>query len=292
MWLADMASNLWPHFAAVCGLAFVIAAAKGARIALAGAAIGLVAALSPLVRNSAPAQASSGAAFDTPGDTRLRVMTFNLQDINQRHAEVLRYLVDSPADVIFLNEAFYVWRVELAKLAPSFPWNSVQTERDVVVLSRVPLERIEFINLVGDKGRALLAHARVGEATVALLGAHARKPRHAADFKLRSRQLAQIAEVVGAQPGPIIVAGDFNATSASLTMQGFLQTAGLRPLGWQWPPLSTWPSWLPHLGFQIDHILTKGGIQLVTAETGPDLGSNHLPLMAELRILPPAAIEP
>lgn len=284
IWLADMASNFAPYLAAVFALAFAVAAAKRARVALVGAAIGLVAALAPMARDIPPAQVRTADAAHPTGEGRLRVMTFNVQDINENYAEVLKYLVEAPADVIFLNEAFYVWRVQLAKLAPSFPWNSLRMVRDLVVLSRVPLERIEPVNLVGDPGRGLLVEARVGDGTVALLGVHARKPRHAADFELRSRQLAQIAEVVDRERGPIVVAGDLNATSRSFTMRRFFETTGLEPLGWYWPPLSTWPNWLPYFGLQIDHVLTKGGIEVVEANTGPDLGSNHLPLFAELRV--------
>jgi endonuclease/exonuclease/phosphatase (EEP) superfamily protein YafD len=292
VWLADIASNFSPYLAIAFALILLVAAAKRARVALIGAAIGLVAALSPIVRDAPSARASLAGPTHRDTAARLKVMTFNLQDINQHYAEVLKYLVESPADVIFLNEAFYVWRVQLAKLIPSFPWNSLRYERDLVVLSRIPLERVDFVNLDGDRGRGLLVQARVGEGTVALLGAHARKPRHVSDFRLRSRQLDQIAEIVSAQPGPLVVAGDFNATSRSFAMQTFLETTGLQPLGWRWPPLSTWPSWLPYLGLQIDHVLTKGPVEVVEAETGPNLGSNHLPLIAELRIAPARAITP
>lgn len=292
IWLADMASNFAPHLAAAFALAFAIAAMKRARVALVGAAIGLVAALAPILRDVPATRAATAVAAHPAGEARLRVMTFNVEDRNENYAEVLKYLAEAPADVIFLDEAFYVWRVQLTKLAPSFPWNTLNTVRDLVVLSRVPLERIEFVNLEGDPGRGLLVHARVGNGTVALLGVHARKPRGSTDFNRRSRQLAQIAEVVGRQRGPLVVAGDFNATSRSFVMRRFLDATGLEALSPQWPPLSTWPSWLPYFGLQIDHMLFNGGVEIVGAQTGPDLGSNHLPLLAEIRFPSSRVVEP
>ena len=284
VWLADIASNFLPYMAVVFAVAFIVAAMRRARVALVGSAIGLIAALSPVLRDVNVAQAGAGSAAEIAAAPQLRLMTFNVEDINENYTEVMDYLVNSPVDVIFLNEAFYVWRRRLVQLAPEFPWNTILTERDLIVLSRIPLEKIEFVNLVGDPGRALLAHARLGDRTVALIGVHARKPRHAADFELRSRQLAQIGQLVDSQNGPVVVAGDFNATAYSFSMHAFLKSTGLAPSGWRWPPLATWPSWLPYFGLQIDHVLTRGAIAVVHAEAGPDLGSNHRPLIADLRL--------
>lgn len=284
VWLADALSNFAPYLAAFFAVALVLAASRRARLALAGASIGFVAAIAPVVQGTVLPW-SDHRQEDAPS---LRLMTFNLEDINSNYAGVLKYLVESPADIILLNEAFYVWRLQLIKLAPSFPWHTVLTERDLVVLSRLPLEEVEFLDVVGDRARGLLVRLRVGDRRVTVIGFHARKARHVADYELRSRQFDQIAGVVDRQSGPVIVAGDFNATSRSFAMQAFFRSSGLVPLGWHWPPISTWPSWLPYLGLQIDHVLTRGAIRVVRAEAGPELGSNHLPLIAELRLTPDA----
>jgi endonuclease/exonuclease/phosphatase family metal-dependent hydrolase len=44
----------------------------------------------------------------------------------------------------------------------------------------------------------------------------------------------------------------------------------------------TWPAWNPHS--QIDHILVRGGIGIVSGEVCPDAGSDHRPVRAQLAV--------
>ena len=43
----------------------------------------------------------------------------------------------------------------------------------------------------------------------------------------------------------------------------------------------TWPTWRPHS--QIDHILVRGALEVVSGEVLPDAGSDHRPVRARLR---------
>lgn len=79
---------------------------------------------------------------------------------------------------------------------------------------------------------------------------------------------------------PTIVAGDFNMPSDSPTMialRGSLRFA-FEEAGWGYgytrPTLCPW--------MRIDHILTGPDWQVVSCRVGPDFGSDHLPLLAEL----------
>jgi endonuclease/exonuclease/phosphatase family metal-dependent hydrolase len=44
----------------------------------------------------------------------------------------------------------------------------------------------------------------------------------------------------------------------------------------------TWPAWRPHS--QIDHILVRGGLRIVSGEVLPDGGSDHRPVRARLAL--------
>ena len=44
----------------------------------------------------------------------------------------------------------------------------------------------------------------------------------------------------------------------------------------------TWPS--PHPRHQIDHLLVTPSVEVVRGEVLPDLGSDHLPIRARLRV--------
>lgn len=56
----------------------------------------------------------------------------------------------------------------------------------------------------------------------------------------------------------------------------------MMPRGWRRVVRGkTWPSHRPHS--QIDHLLVTPSVEVVAAQVGPDLGSDHLPIRARLR---------
>lgn len=90
----------------------------------------------------------------------------------------------------------------------------------------------------------------------------------------RDRQLSDIA--IGIDTArPFIVAGDFNATPWG-------RIYGVVPGTRAGDPRfeGTFPAFLGPLGLPIDHIRFGGGLVLTDYRTGPDIGSDHLPLFA------------
>ncbi len=90
---------------------------------------------------------------------------------------------------------------------------------------------------------------------------------------------------------PLIVAGDFNLTPWSPRFPAVLSASGLKlaDTGSIWP--HTWPApsgWfyggLVVRGFPIDHILVSRHFALLAARRGPDIGSDHLPVIVDLAL--------
>jgi endonuclease/exonuclease/phosphatase (EEP) superfamily protein YafD len=78
--------------------------------------------------------------------------------------------------------------------------------------------------------------------------------------------------------------GDFNVTPWSPLFADLLRDSGLadscRGFGWQ----PTWPTRLPAMfRIPIDHCLHGAGVAIVDRRVGPEIGSDHLPLLLELR---------
>lgn len=74
--------------------------------------------------------------------------------------------------------------------------------------------------------------------------------------------------------GPQVVAGDFNFWGPPI---------GALMRGWQRPVRGrTYPAPRPHS--QIDHVLLRGGIEVLTAEVLPATPSDHLPIRTRLRL--------
>ena len=104
---------------------------------------------------------------------------------------------------------------------------------------------------------------------------------------MRDAELLLAAEAVRAGQRLAVVAGDLNAAAWS-AVTGLMQRIGglLDPRigrGFFLP----FPTWLPApLRFPIDHVLSTPEFRLLTIELLPDIGSDHLPLLARLCLAP------
>jgi endonuclease/exonuclease/phosphatase family metal-dependent hydrolase len=97
-------------------------------------------------------------------------------------------------------------------------------------------------------------------------------------------QLRWIDQAVRREGGPLVVAGDFNATRYHRSFRRLLSDRLVdaherRGRGWA----TTWPrgSWLPPL-MRLDHVLVSPDIGVRTIREGHGQGSDHRPIIAEL----------
>ena len=90
-------------------------------------------------------------------------------------------------------------------------------------------------------------------------------------------------------PAALILAGDFNAPYATNHLHE-LRSAGLREAhhesgvgrGASWGPRRVPLSWAP--GIRLDHVMFTGDAQCTASGVGGDIGSDHRPVWASLRI--------
>jgi endonuclease/exonuclease/phosphatase (EEP) superfamily protein YafD len=101
----------------------------------------------------------------------------------------------------------------------------------------------------------------------------------------QSRHVERLIALRASLKGPTILAGDFNMTPWSYRQQRLLALAGLRRHA---TFLRSWPTdgqfRLPFPTFLIDHVMTTPDIESVAIRIGPDTGSDHLPVIAQLRL--------
>ena len=310
-WVPQVAALALP---VVGPLALVAAAGFGAlaartrrpAVALCAALCGAVflgwAARAPDV-GDAPPRAGAGAV--------LRLVTLNLGASDGREGEVARYVAESDADVVVLQEAEAAgrpYRDAVARIALDGYRAFVEPDDDLgrqVVLSRLPVVSHQAGHL-GDRG----AHAgvysrtvvRLGGREVAVYNVHLRpfnpsvgwswsrafRPSVWAEtpanlrafFAGQSAEAAALAALVAAEDRPTVVAGDFNATpdqwSRSRLAPWVRETTG------RWRPGATAPSGTPVAN--VDGVLAGPEWEVRSAEVGPDGLSDHRPVRAVLAL--------
>jgi len=246
------------------------------------------------------AQAQAGAK-------PLKLVSFNLWYRNTDPVATLAYLAHSEADVIGLVEATPRLKAALAPLRVLYPYSIDCIDRDpdceIMLLSRVPL-RDPYAGKT-DGHYPYIAEAGIdwGGRPVTVVMTHVSWPfmepyRSINAITLvpprprlpevpdlaQSRQAANLAAHVNKLPRDLVVMGDFNNASWSRVQIAFRAATGLDNRGHYLPswPTFTWPIFrLP-----IDQVFLRGGLRAVKMELGPSVGSDHLPVEAEVAVGP------
>jgi endonuclease/exonuclease/phosphatase (EEP) superfamily protein YafD len=289
--LADMAAPLAGHligFGLAASVALVVrrwipillATGIGATVAL-HAWLGLSRCCAPphAVQASAPVKVATGAQ-----DQWLTVLAFNTWDAQREYGPIARYLAATPVDIVFLSEFEDEKHPLLRELRPIYPYQvSCRRECSLALLSRLPLAESGVGTL--RPHRLDFVWARI-DTSLTVVGTHVQRPSRAP--RLHVRQMQALAEFVRRIDGSVVLAGDFNNAPWSSTFRRLRSATGLVPTS---TLTSTWPAWpLPLPQVALDHILVSPDLSVLATGTGPALGSDHLPIWAQLR-LPPIAVD-
>ena len=223
----------------------------------------------------------------------LKVMTFNTLYSVDNGERVLAEIDRHAPDIVFLQEQVVEKQWIYDRLKDRYPFQ-VYCKRvgecDTAILSRHAWISAEA-KRIGRDG-ASFAVARFGEELKGLTVAtvHLKWPQ----FSNQLEQLARAWDHLKDSKGEVILAGDFNSVPWSGALREFSAATGLKTAG---PLSATWPMrhhrtgkpclWcVPQL--QLDHVLVSPGIRVTAASVGRDLGSDHLPVHADLELPLPA----
>jgi endonuclease/exonuclease/phosphatase (EEP) superfamily protein YafD len=211
--------------------------------------------------------------------TQLTVAAANVYFGTREATALARWLDTVQADLVVLTEVSPAYAAALARL-PGFPYRALAPAEDpfgIGVLSRHPMQAAPWRD---EDGIARIeARVDLGVACVDLVAVHPIPPIAPRFHAARDRRLKELAARTGQRGGPRLIVGDLNATPwssafAGLEQRGLQRSGSLRP---------TWPSigrgWI---GIPIDHVLASRHWRVLEAGLGPDLGSDHRPVLARL----------
>lgn len=216
---------------------------------------------------------------------RIKVMSLNVWSQNRRIDAVEALIRAESPDILFLQEASTKrHRDLLERLGDMYPANiNIHPACSTRILTRLPL--IEEIDLAACSlvGARLELPKEMGGGEVLVASAHL--PRALEMRREGEREILRAASLMG-QGGGAILAGDFNRTPWSAALGRFDRVQGMsrRTRG-----LATWPqrsavllgNWTsPVLLLPIDHIYATSDWRTIEVRAGPDVGSDHAPVVA------------
>jgi endonuclease/exonuclease/phosphatase (EEP) superfamily protein YafD len=235
---------------------------------------------------------SAGAThLRAPGRFSFRAVSFNVEQNNPKIPEIFQYVRSRDADVVLLLESVGSWPAAAHQLESAYPHHLRFDALTMDVFSRHPIIQTQVHNFGPQRGFAIL-QLQLPYSRLSVIAAHA-CPRHwygSAGFDQRTRMLEEgIPAAVTELSGPVLALGDFNASVWSLAYKRMLRRSHLAdarrgfglictqhgksfPTSWLWRP--------------IDHCFHTVDCVPVRIGTGPDFGSDHLPLVIDFEFWP------
>lgn len=230
----------------------------------------------------------------------LTVVAANLERGERDPGAQAEALVALDADVLLLCEHTAATRAALqrAGLAAAFPHRSDAADEGyfgTLVASRHPLAGAEERDLGGRLGQ--VADIVVDGVPVRLVPVHTQAPIYDRDVAVWHATVAANAALADDAPGPVVLAGDWNATGGhgrfrrSLARHDLVDASAVR--GHRWYP--TWPVDKPVHGislppvFTLDHVVVSATVEVVALERLDLPGSDHRGLRAVLRLPRPSS---
>lgn len=273
-------------------LACVLVTALVFRFSRKGAALFMIAALLSafgLYKNSRPFGDYQTILAPVKKDFVLQVICYNGNTNNPTKERLPQWLqnqfrLDIPTVVVVL-EASPDWAEALKPLAKNLPYALHQLREDnfgMYISSNIKLDALKFEPYTIEEVPAVLGELHFAGKSFAFAAVHPVPPIMNQWYHDREEYLKGVKDWLVSTKKPGIVCGDFNTTAWTKSYDNF--RAPPSPLkDTFWGPLRplTWGVW--GLNTSIDFIFYAPEFELLYANTGPKMGSDHAPVHALLR---------
>jgi len=248
-----------------------------------------------------------------PDGNILKIASINVERMFLGDKRLTSFLERENPDIIVFQEVMW-WlqerrweRLELpvgSKGENGFPeYLAVGSAESLIVYSRFPILKTsskivrgdlhEGASVIHEADREILeATLDTGNPNLNLISVHPDSPRNDIRWQNKRRYFAEIDETIrdlqNEGAGPVLVIGDWNSAPWSARFQKTLSENGLRtayPGGWPQTTRFFFDYrlyWI--LGSPVDQFAVSDDIKVLNVSTGPDIGTDHLPLIIEIEL--------
>ena len=237
------------------------------------------------------ATAEMELAAEGPGS--VRIMSSNVLMENSDHDVLIDLIEEVDPDILLLMETDDVWiealdpvlaRYETVRRAPR------DDHYGMVFATRLAAARAEVVHLTGEDTPSVLAELRDTEGTAfRFVGLHPRPPVPGQSTAERDAEIYLSARFALASDMPVVATGDFNDVAWSDTSRTFKHVGRYldprigRGIYASFDATRWW------LRFPIDQLYMTPDIAVVSIDRLADIGSDHFPMLADVRVDPALA---
>jgi endonuclease/exonuclease/phosphatase (EEP) superfamily protein YafD len=283
-WLLDLTT----HFRWYWFLLSLVGLAAAAGLRQPAAAAVLAAALLINTRDLLPYWLPQPPAVAAEDCRPVRVLSMNVHRVNRQTASAIDHVRSRRPDVVAVLEVDDRWAQALAEIDDVLPHRVIVPRPDnfgIAVLSRWPLADTRVAEFTATGYPSILTTVRHERGDFRFIATHPYPPFDGPATAQLAAHLAGVADEAAASTLPCIVAGDLNAAPWSRAFRHLVAAGGLRDTSLGRGVRATYHAGLPAPRIPIDHVLVPPGTVVVGRTVGPGIGSDHLPVEADV-ILP------
>src|SRR5262249_3279925 len=225
--------------------------------------------------------ASSASSFG-----ELRLVVANVEVGNTDFAAVQRLVSQTHPDLFGVTELTPTMARHLDEGLTGYRRRVIETRNDaygIGVYSRQPLLSAKVARFPADGPPTVVVRMRVAQKPVAVVVTHVHTPFAGS---IHVRQLDAVAAAARSHLGKrVVVCGDFNTPPWSGPLRRFASESRLHDLygNRAWAAYS-WPTWGSFLRVPIDNCFVGNGVTVTAHHEGPNVGSDHRPLIVDMGV--------
>ncbi len=215
---------------------------------------------------------------------RLRIVYANVLVDNPDPARLGRLIDEESPDLVALVEVPAGWLEKVGEIRSRYPYRYEYPDgsRGLSLWFRTPPLSVEPpARLVPSANPTLRASFLFAGRPRNLWLVHARTPFDRDQEGATGGELHAIGSAIQQSGGSTILLGDLNCTDGSPYFGDLLRESGLRDSRIGFGRQPSWPTWSPYR-LSIDHAFVSQDLSVVDRRLGPDIGSDHFPLILDL----------
>ncbi len=281
-WFFDLFSHFRvQYFLGLCVVAMLLLIPRKRRAAaffgaLAVANLGVIL---PMYIGRIPAPVSSGHS--------IRAMLVNVNTKTGSATDVAAAIRRFNPDVIVLEEVSGKWLSDLKPVLDSYTHSEQEPREDnfgIGLWSKFPFTRSRVACIGTAEVPSIVVEIDTPQGKCTVLATHPLPPGGKDYSEFRNGQLAELPRWVQQASSPVVLLGDLNVTPWNHYFKRLLNESGLKDSSQGRGVHPTWPTFSPLMLIPIDHCLYSHGIEIVARQTGPQVGSDHYPVIVDFVI--------
>lgn len=248
---------------------------------------------------SALAQVEIPMPDEVDGMSCVSVLSLNVLQKNDQYGRVAGLIEREDPDLLLLMETNQAWIDALEPQLARYGYRldmPLANRYGMAFATRLQVDRAEMIANTNANTPTLYATMRTPDgARFEVIGLHPRPPLPGESTQSRDENIARAASRTPDELGNVLTIGDFNDVPWSQTTQKLVKRGDYFDPRVGRGTFATFPANWALLGWPLDQLFIKNGVKVESFRVLPDVGSDHLPIAAEVCVNPagsPGAKDP